>query len=254
MQESVGSIKSVHRAMLLLGKFSAEKKSWGVMDLSRETGLHKSVVTRIMATMARAGFVVQDPLTRAYSIGPKAFAVGSTYDPQEVLGQIARPVMRRVTEQCGHATSLGVAAGDRFIYLVVVDGTLPVRVAASVGEVRDYHANATGKILLAGMSDAEIRNVLRTEPLPAHTEHTVVRLDRLMEEITEIRRTKMAANREEAMLGVGARAVPIVNAANRWIASLSIVYPIHLVDYREVGELECLVSEAGREISASLSR
>jgi DNA-binding IclR family transcriptional regulator len=175
------------------------------MDLSRETGLHKSVVTRIFATMAHEGFVVQDPESRVYSAGPKAFAVGSSYEPQAVLGQVARPVMRRVTEQCGHATSLGVPAGNHFIYLLVVEGTLPVRVAARVGEERDYHANSTGKILLAGMSDPEIRERVAAHPLRAHTEHTVVDFGQLMREIAEIRRTGMATNREEAMLGVGAR-------------------------------------------------
>jgi len=254
MHQPAGSIKSVQRAMQILGKFGTTRKSWGVMDLSRETGLHKSVVTRILATMAREGFVVRDPESRAYSAGPKAFAVGSSYEPQEVLGQVARPVMRWVTEQCGHATSLGVPAGDRFIYLLVVESTLPVRVAARVGEERDYHANSTGKILLAGMSDAEICERVAARPLRAHTEHTVVGFDQLMGEIAEIRRTGMATNREEAVLGVGARAVPILDAAGHWIAGLSIVYPIHLVEDREVSALEHLVREAGREISALLCR
>ena len=75
MHEPAGSIRSVQRAMQILGKFGTIRKSWGVMDLSRETGLHKSVVTRILATMAHEGFVVQDPESRAYSAGPKAFAV-----------------------------------------------------------------------------------------------------------------------------------------------------------------------------------
>jgi IclR family acetate operon transcriptional repressor len=239
--------------MQVLGKFGTTRKSWGVTDLSRETGLHKSVITRILATMAHEGFVVQDPETRAYSAGPRAFAVGSAYEPLEVLGQVARPVMRRLTAPCGHATSLGVPAGDRFIYLLAVESTLPVRVVARAGEERDYHANATGKILLAGMSDTEVRELVAVRPLRAHTAHTVVGLDQLMTEIAEIRRTGMAANREEAVLGVGARAVPIVDANGRWIADLSVVYPIHLVADREVSTLEGLVREAGREISASLS-
>jgi DNA-binding IclR family transcriptional regulator len=254
MPEPNGSIKSVHRAMQVLGKFGTTRKSWGVSDLARETGIHKSVVTRMLATMAREGFVVQNPESRAYSAGPKVFAVGSSYEPLEILGQVARPVMRRVTDQCGHATSLGVPAGDRFIYLLVVDSTLPVRVAAHVGEERDYHANSIGKILLAGMSDNAIRELVAVHPLRAHTEHTVIALKELMAEIAEIRRTRMAANREEAVLGVGARAVPISDASSQWIAGLSVVYPIHLVAHQEVRNLESLVREAGQEISRSLSR
>jgi DNA-binding IclR family transcriptional regulator len=253
-READGSIRSVHRALQLLGKFGTERTTWGVSDLARETGLHKSVVARIMATMARNGFVVQDPVSRTYSVGPKAFAVGSAYMPQEILGTIARPIMQRLTEECGQANSVGVPAGERFIYLLVSDSRLPVRVAAHVGEERDYHANAIGKILLAGMTDEEVAEIIANGPLRAYTQHTITDPGRLMEEIGRIRLARMAENRQEAMIGVGARAVPIEDASGRWIAALSVVFPVHLVDESAVARMEELVTKAAREISAALSR
>jgi DNA-binding IclR family transcriptional regulator len=248
------SIRSVQRAMRLLGMFTAKRPTWSVSDLSRETGLHKSVVTRVMATMARDGFVLQDPANRMYSVGPKAFAVGSIYRPQETLGIIARPAMLGITEECGHATSVGVPAGKRFIYLLVNDSRMPVRVAAEVGEERDYHANAIGKVLLAGMSDEQIEAVLDAGELRRYTEHTILDRTALFAELRRVRSTGMAENREEAMIGVGARAAPIVDAAGRWIAAISVVFPVHLVDHDAIAGMESLVVRAAREISAALSR
>lgn len=252
MQGTEGLVRSVQRAMLLLSKFSSSQPSWAVSELARETGLHKSVVTRLMATMARGGFVIQDPVSRAYSIGPKVFAVGSSYRPEEVLGKITRPVMQRASALSGHATSLGVPAGARFIYLLVNEGMLPVRVAASIGEERDYHANAIGKVLLSGMTDAEVREIVGYARLVAHTPHTITSVDRLLEEIAEIRRAGIAYNRQEAVVGVGAVAAPVADATGRVVAALSIVYPIHLVDDEEIQALEKLVRDGGRAISASL--
>jgi IclR family transcriptional regulator, acetate operon repressor len=254
MAEPAGTIRSVERAMRVLAHFSAQHPQWAVSDLARATGVHKSVITRLLATMAREGFMVQDPVSRAYRVGPKAFAVGSSYRPHAILSHIAEPVMRRVTDRCGHAVSIGTPAGDKFVYLLVNDSRLPIRVVANVGEERDYHANATGKILLAGMTDAEIRRLIGDGPLACHTPHTITSTAELLAELKQVRRDGVAYNRQEAVLGVGAVAAPIVDGAGACVAGMSIVYPIHLVAEDEARAMESLVRAAASEISAALSR
>jgi len=251
--ERGGTIQSVARAMRLLGLFTTQQPRWSVSALARETGLHKSVVTRLLATMAGAGFVVQDPVAKSYGVGPKAFAVGAAYRPHAVLTQIAGPIMRDLTDRCGHATSLGVPAGEKFVYLLVNESRRPVRVAAGTGEFRDYHANGIGKVLLAGLPDAEVRALVGPDPLPRRTPFTIASVDRLLAELAEVRRSGIAFNRQEAVAGVGAVAAPI-NGGGHPVAGLSIVYPSHLVDEREESDLIEAVKTAAAEISARLSR
>lgn len=253
MEETRRPIQSVRRAMRLLAQFTLQRPQWSVSELARETKIHKSVVTRLLATMALDGFVVQDPVAKTYGIGPKAFAVGNAYRPHAILGQIAEPIMRQVTERFGHATSLGVPAGERFVYLLVSEGRLPVRVAAGVGEVREYHANAIGKVLLAGRSAEEVRAVVGPDPLPKLTSQTIDSLDRLLAELAEVRRTGIAFNRQEAVLGVGAAAAPIVDGRGECVAGLSVVYPIHLVTDAEIDELAAATKQAAAQISARLA-
>lgn len=249
-----GTVQSVQRALQLLSRFSPRQPQWSVSDLARETGLHKSVVTRIMATMAQQGFVVQDPDAKTYGIGPRAFAVGNAYRPHAVLSQVAQPTMRRLTEAFGHATSFGVSSGDKCVYILVNDGSLPIRVAADVGEMRDYHANAIGKVLLAGLSDAAVRSLLGNGPLTNHTAHTIASIDALLKELAEVRRMGIAYNREEAVLGAGAVAAPITDGSGECIAGLSIVYPTHVVTDEEIAMLAAAVASGAKEISALLSR
>lgn len=252
--ETARTIQSVSRALELLALFTPQRSRWSVSDLARTTGLHKSVVTRLMATMNLAGFVVQDPASKTYGIGPRAFAVGNVYEPHTILSQIARPVMHEVTEQHGHATSLGVPAGAAFVYLLVNERVHPMRVAAAVGEVRDYHANAIGKVLLAGRRDDEVRALLGSAPLPRPTRYTIASIDRLLAELVEVRRSGVAFNREEAVMGIGAVASPVVDGVGTHIAGLSIVYPSHLVTVQEVDRLAEAVKAAARAISLQLSR
>ncbi len=252
--ERNGAIQSVRRALRLLGAFTPERPEWSVGDLARATGLHKSVVTRLMATMALDGFVVQDPASRAYTIGPQAFAVGNVYGPHLILERIARPVMQQLTLSCGHACALGVPVGHQFMYLLVVESprSTPIRVTIEVGGRRPYHAAAIGKVLLAGMPHERVRRILGEGPLPKITPYTIDSVERLLAELGEVRRTGIAISRQEAILGVGAVAAGITNMHGRWIAGLNVVYPIHLVPEQEIEQLGRLTVQAARRIAQQL--
>jgi IclR family acetate operon transcriptional repressor len=257
--DGIGTIQSVQRALQLLSLFAPHRMrhaprrtQWTVSDLARATGLHKSVVARLMATMALDGFVVQDPATKAYRIGPQAFAVGSAYEPLTVLDRVARPVMTALTERCGHASYLGVPAGSHWVFLIAVESLRSVRVTIEVGENRYYHSDAIGKTLLSGLDDEQIRTLLGPGPLPKVTPNTIDTLDAVLAEVARVRREGVAYNREESIVGAGSVAVPIHDGHGAIVAGLSLVYPTHIVTAAEVEEVTELVRRAGRQISQGL--
>jgi IclR family acetate operon transcriptional repressor len=251
--------QTVQRALQLLSLFAPHRmhlapprKQWSVSDLARATGLHKSVVARLMATMALDGFVIQDPVTKAYRIGPQAFAVGSAYEPLAVLDRVARPVMEDLTARYGHASYLGVPAGRHYVFLIAIESTRSVRVTIDVGESRAYHTGAIGKILLAGMSDDRIRELVGPDPLPQVTPRTIDSVDALLAEIATVRQTGVAFNRQETVLGAGSVAVGIRDGHEECIAGLAVVYPWHVVTPEEIDEVSAAVTIAGAQISRSL--
>jgi DNA-binding IclR family transcriptional regulator len=246
----------VRRALRLLTNFTQERPEWSVGELARATGLHKSVVTRLMATMALDGFVVQDPASRSYTIGPQAFATGNVYGPHLILDRIARPIMEELTRTSGLACALGVPADRQFMYLIVIESprSTPIRVTIEVGGRRPYHAAAIGKVLLAGMPPDRARAILGEGPLAGVTSHTIVSVERLLGELEEIRRAGVAISRQEAIVGVGAVAAGITNADGRCIAGLNVVYPIHLVAESDLAELSRLTLDAAARISRQVGR
>jgi DNA-binding IclR family transcriptional regulator len=245
------AIQSVQRAMKLLSAFTPETRQWSVSDLARWSGLHKSVVARLMGTMAMDGFVVQDPTTRTYTIGPQGFAVGSAYEPYTMLDRIARPVMQELAVASGHACALGVPVGREFMYLIVVEGprSTPIRVTIEVGARRPYHAAAIGKILLAHMPPVRAHDILGDGPLPKLTPHTIDSVERIDAELSEVRRTGIATSQQEAIIGAGAVAAGIKNAQGETIAGLNVTYLIHIVPEEERATLAHLTVEAARRIS-----
>src|SRR4030088_1376988 len=86
-----GGYTSVRRALRLVQAVNRHHTRRSVGELAQATGLQNSIGARLMATMANEGFVVQDPLTRRYMIGPMLFSAGSLYEPAAMYPEGARP-------------------------------------------------------------------------------------------------------------------------------------------------------------------
>jgi IclR family acetate operon transcriptional repressor len=251
-ERAEGSIQSVRKALQLLQCFSSQRPQWSVGDLARATGMHKSAVTRLMATMARDQFVVQDPTSRIYGIGPQAFAVGSVYQPRLLLEKIGRQVLADLMVATQNSTSLGVPAGDRFIIIMAIQSQQSIRISFEPGEQPYYHASAIGKVLLAGMTDEQIRAVVGPDPLPKVTPQTILTYDELMTDLNHIRRTGIAISHEESIPGVGGLAAGIRDATGAYIAGIGVAYPVHLVTDDDVDRMGQFALAAGNDLSAHL--
>lgn len=252
-------VQSVQRALRLLDMFAPyrthegqHRTRWSVSDLARATGLHKSVVARLMATMNGSGYVVQDPVTKTYGVGPQSFAVGNAYEPFAILNSVACPAMERLTAQCGHASYLGVPSGNHYVILIAVESRSSIRVSIKVGEQRPYHSGAIGKVLLASLPDERIREILGTDPLQQLTPYTIDSVNEVLHQVAELRVSGVAFNNQESILGAGSVAAGVHNLKGECIGGLVVVYPTHVVSVEEIEHLAGMVWQTAEEISAGL--
>jgi DNA-binding IclR family transcriptional regulator len=245
---------SVRRALRLLQAFDRFHTRRSITELAQATGLHKSVVTRLMATLAQDGFVVQDPATRRYMIGPMLFSAGSLYEPAAMYREVAAPVLTELAAQTRYTCCLGVPIGTEVIMVAVVEAPLAtgIRVSMGVGNRRPIHIGATGKIILAGMSDAEVRLVTGDGALQQWTPHTPATTDQLLDELALIRQRGYATNREESVLGSGGVAAPVVDRAGTVAAGLVVTFPVQFVSEEEMHAMAAPIVEAAQRISRQL--
>jgi DNA-binding IclR family transcriptional regulator len=249
-----GVYTSVRRALRLLQVFNRHHSRRSVGELAHATGLHKSVVTRLMATMAQEGFVVQDPLTRRYMIGPMLFSAGSLYQPAAMYREVAEPVLNELVARCGYTCGIGVPIGSEVIIVAVAEPPPAngIRVSMVVGSRRPIYIGSTGKVILSGMSNEQVRAVLGQDALPAWTPNTPPTVDRLLEELVEIRRRGYATNREESVLGSGGVAARVVDRVGAVMAGLFITFPVQFVTECEMHALGELAVDAAQRISRQL--
>jgi DNA-binding IclR family transcriptional regulator len=149
-------LSSVQRALHLLRSFVHRENGLSVTEAARELEISKSVVSRLMATLAADGFLVMDQSTRRYYIGPVAFEIGNRFAGAD-LGRALHPIIRLLSERTNTTAQLGTLQGQYVRYLSVSEGSGRLRVVATPGDKRYAHASAMGKAFLADLRPDEQR-------------------------------------------------------------------------------------------------
>ena len=129
-----------------------------VNEASRDMGLSRSTVHRMLSTLHYHQFVEQDDLSRAYGPGPALVDIGLAVIRNMDIRAMAHAVLVELAEETNETVHLGVQRGATMVYLDSVESAQMVRTGSRVGWTLQAHASASGKALLAALSDAELRS------------------------------------------------------------------------------------------------
>jgi DNA-binding IclR family transcriptional regulator len=239
---TVGSVDSAARLLMSLAD---SETSVSLTELSQKLGLGKSSVHAILATLRRHGFVDQDPGGR-YGLGLRAFEVGAAAIVQRRVGPHLTPPMERLAHASGEAVSLAVLDGERALIVHRFESTHMLRADLRVGVRMPLHSSASGKVLLAHRSPAEIDRLYPDEQLPALTAATLSTKSELLAELDVVAQRGYACNADELVAGVAAVAAPVWSVGQRVLGALSLAAPsARFEPQRWVGR----VIETAREMS-----
>ncbi len=178
--------------------------------LSRELGLTKARAYRILATLRRRGYVVQDPLSRRYAFGPACAQLTLAARAGVNLAASCSEALRWLWRATEETVYLAVYDGGQAVVVDTLDSPRPVLAASSLGRVLPLHAVSGGKALLSSRPDDEIARLIDGR-LATFTDRTLKERDQLWKEVRKIRAQGYAINREGWRDGVSG-----VAALVRW--------------------------------------
>ena len=242
-------MKSLGTALRVLAEFAGTKPSLGVGEVAKTCGLPKSQVSKILSAFRESGLLTQDPTTRRYAVGLRAFTLGSRFVSHHALSREALPIMRGLVDKSGHSVRLSVVDRGEVIYLLAIEGPLMLDSGWRAGTVLPWHATSAGRVLLAYAHPQERDEILARTGLPAITPYTVTdrtELDRLLE---AARRSGFATARGESTLGLGSISVPVLGHGQAIIGTLTITFPEHVVAPEEEPKLVELLYDSARMLS-----
>ena len=224
------SRKTVDKAMRVLHAFSSERTELSIGELSAALGMHKSVVSRLVSSLRDWRMLEKDAITQRIRVGAGAFRLGTLYTRENHLIRVAQAKLESLVQQTGQSAHLTVLDGDRVLVVATVDSPSALRVIMRLGDYRNLHTTAAGKLFLALGAPDLLDNLFALGELPRSTPLTLTQRDELDKALARIRREGLAWNRGENTVGAGAVAAPIFDADGDMVAALSVVYPLNVVN------------------------
>ena len=243
--------QTVQRIAAILRCFSAGKPEIGVMQISRQTELHKSTTSRLLASLEAEGLVDKNPESGKYRLGLEILSLAGTILEQIGLRQAAHIHLRELADLTQETINIAVLHGDECINIESIKSPQPIQYAGQLGRRNPLHCTSTGKIFLAYMS-AEQRQQHLPPPLRAYTPHTITDLPELEENLRQVRAQGYAAAYDEFDEGLSAIAAPIRDFNGLVIAAVSISGPSFRMGAEQSQLYAAHLLSASRKISYQL--
>ena len=225
-------VESVHRALVLL-KLLIDERSLSVGEAAVALGVNASTASRLLATLAQDGFAVQGE-GRRYLVGP-ALHNPALATPTGQVTTTLRPALEALFERTGETVHLATLVGTRIQHLDGIEATSQfLRFGLRVGVWLPAHITSGGKALLADLTDEEVEARYALAKAGPRGHHLDVDVPALLEQLADVRETRIAWNFEESELGLAAMSISVGQFGGQR-AALSIAVPIARYT-RELGE------------------
>ncbi len=217
---SVPVVRSTFRILEELARSDAA----GLQEITRNTGISKSTVFRILVTLQDLGYVLRDG-NRNYRVSPALGRLVGEETVNETLRHLAVPAMLDLRNRFGETVNLGVRQFDKVTYLEVVPSEFALRLQESRGASVPAHASALGKAMLAFSPEDVVKELIRGRQLAKVTPNTISSPEALLAELRRVAAAGVAFDRGEGSLLAVCIAAPILGPDGHALAALSLSGP-----------------------------
>jgi DNA-binding IclR family transcriptional regulator len=223
----------------------------GVSEIGRRLALNKATAIRLTRALLDEGFVIRDPGTGRYKLGPEAFAVGLAAEPSYELQRLAAPQLAALALESGDTVFFSVLHGAEGICLSRHEGDYPIRnQLIKAGDRWPLGVGAGACAMLAALTDDEVHEVLRRNAslralrYPRCTDEAIWNL------VHSTRGLGYCLQPGLVVPGSWAVGVPVYDSSNRPVASISIAALASRLHTARASSLGNRLMKASRDLSA----
>lgn len=211
--------QAIDRAAALLVKILDSPHPLTFTQLMNETGLAKGTASRILGALER-NELIQRTIDGAFEAGAVVNRFALKGGGNMAISTALQPAMEAISEKTGEAVSLAVAGFDSVENIAQVQSTFLLGSRDWVGENVPFHCSASGKVFLAYGAQ-----VLPDKKLEKITLKTITSRADLARELETVRARGYASISGELEEGLVAVSVPVFDANQNVIATVSVSGP-----------------------------
>lgn len=202
-------VNSVFRALDILKSLGDGIET--LSDIASSLNLKKTTTHRLLKALGTSGFVVQDPVTKHYYIGPEA--INLAYSPSiahQRLIVYALDEMEYLQRLSGESVALWVKVGTQRTILEELPSTHNIRYTLGKGFFAPMQYGTGGKIILSELPESERQMILNGTKLVTRA-NEIIDKEILVSELKKIKEQGYVITIEETIEGSGGISVPIKN-------------------------------------------
>jgi DNA-binding IclR family transcriptional regulator len=221
-------------------------------DISKQCGLGKSTVHRVLKLLEQSRLVVQDVMNRRYYLGPLITQLASNpLTTHEYLIMYSNEEMKRISRISEETVTMDILIGLRHFPFYEIPSPHDLKVTQETRMSGLWYSGASIRALLSQLPDKQLKYTLDNAIYPEGMENLEAVKEKLNGQIKEARRLGYDISYGERVPGAMCVSIPIKNYTLP--AVLSIVGPESRLRPREKEAIAEMKTSAGR-ISANFAR
>ncbi|WP_240898848.1 IclR family transcriptional regulator [Kocuria sediminis] len=241
----------VSHALRVLRCFSVDEPLLGVTEIAARVGLHKSTVSRLLATLEQENVVERDPQTRRYRLGLGLISVAGPLLAELDERRAAYPVLLELTERTGETSALMVWSGDQAVCVEQIPSPRQIKHTTPLGTRYNTALSASVQLFLAEQPPERAQALLLSGiiELPDPTEASV---GTYLESLRQVAEEGVALNYGKTSMDEVGVAAAVRDHRDRTVAAVMIAAPRYRVTPEQAQLLSSAAVAAAREVSQRL--
>ncbi|SSW66208.1 HTH-type transcriptional regulator KipR [Achromobacter agilis] len=237
--------------LVLRGVSRMRGEGAGLLALTRDTGMSKPTVHRILAALTAEGMVEQDPVTRRYFLGPECHVLGNIASERFGINRLAAPVVARLAHECGDSAFFSLRRDVFAVCVLREDGDYPLKTHVLLpGDRHPLGIGAGSLAILAALPDDDVEACLQGNAalIARRYPHYTVPLIRTL--VEEAREQGYAVNRGLVVPGSWGIGMPLRDEQGHVLGALSIAAVESRMDEERQFQLAKLLSREAKRLLA----
>ncbi len=228
--------------------FTVEQPLQGVTEIAVQVGLHKSSVSRILATLEKEHIVERDQASRKFRLGLGLLAVAGPLLADLDVRRLGLPALRDLTDRTGESSALLLWNAGEAVTVEQVVSPHQIKHTVPLGTRFAEAESASVQIFLAGMPTEHVRGLL-------HAGHPTLRgatdatIEQYLSELPLTTGRGYAINHGRTLPDEVGIAAAVHDHRGDLVAAVLLAAPAYRVSSDQVADLGAATLAAATEIS-----
>jgi IclR family pca regulon transcriptional regulator len=212
-------VQSLARGLAVIRAFDTDHPMMTLTEVAARTNLTRATARRFLHTLVELGYVRTDG--KAFALTAQVLQLGYAYLSGLSLPQIAQPHLEELSLKLGESTSAAVLDGTDIAYIARVSTRRIMNVGITVGTRFPAYATSMGRVLLAALSPAKLKEYLATAEIKPLTPRAVATKQELLAVLETVRAQGWCLLDQELEVGLMSVAAPVYDGS-RVVAAVNV--------------------------------